>query len=168
MNEQETKYFATHWQMNWDNKKFSGWALLDKFKETDSILDIGCGTNPLKEKLGDKVYGIDPAFDQADEKITWDEYRPHREFNVFLCLGSLNFGTDHEIESQLHELKSHNETITKELEYCNDNLKDLKNENSNLSSTLEESLAELKSAKKKLRATQRMQKIGGGRGRAAI
>ena len=96
MNQQETQYFAKHWQMNWDNKKYSGWALLDKLKETDQILDIGCGKNPLKEKLGDRVYGIDPAFDQADEKITWEDYTPHKKFNVFLCLGSLNFGTDKE------------------------------------------------------------------------
>ena len=104
MNEQETEYFRTHWKPNWDNKKYSGWALLDKFKTDDSILDIGCGTNPLKEKLGDQVYGIDPAFKEADEMITWEEYKPHKEFNVYLCLGSLNFGTNEELEKQLQKL----------------------------------------------------------------
>lgn len=100
MNKKETEYFRKHWKPNWANKKYSGWALLEKFKPTDVILDIGCGTNPLKDKLGDQVYGIDPAFTEADEVVTWEEYTPHQEYNVFLCLGSLNFGTKEEIEMQ--------------------------------------------------------------------
>ena len=106
MNQEELEYFSTHWQPRWDNKKFSGWALLQKFHSEDKILDIGCGTNPLKEKLGDQVYGIDPAFDQADEKISWEDYEPTQDFNVFLCLGSLNFGTTEEVETQLQKLSN--------------------------------------------------------------
>ena len=106
MNDLETQYFKNHWQPNWDNKKYSGWALLDKFTDNDSILDIGCGTNPLKEKLGDQVYGIDPAFEQADQVITWEDYQPHKKFNVYLCLGSLNFGTAAEVEAQLQKLSN--------------------------------------------------------------
>ena len=107
MNKKETEYFRKHWKPNWANKKYSGWALLEKFKPTDVILDIGCGTNPLKDKLGDQVYGIDPAFTEADEVVTWEEYTPHQEYNVFLCLGSLNFGTKEEIEMQLQKLAKH-------------------------------------------------------------
>ena len=70
MNKEETQYFREHWQPNWQDKKYSGWALLDKIAPTDSVLDIGCGTNPLKERLGEQVYGIDPAFDQADKLVT--------------------------------------------------------------------------------------------------
>ena len=29
------------------------------------------------------MYGIDPAFDQADEKISWEDYEPTQDFNVF-------------------------------------------------------------------------------------
>ena len=100
MNKEETQYFRDHWQPNWQDKKYSGWALLDKIAPTDSVLDIGCGTNPLKERLGEQVYGIDPAFDQADKLVTWEDYKPHKEFNVYLCLGSLNFGTTAEVEKQ--------------------------------------------------------------------
>ena len=57
------------------------------------ILDLGSGTgaivlalcNQLKEKLGNQVYGIDPEYDQADEKISWEDYEPTQDFNVFLC-----------------------------------------------------------------------------------
>ncbi len=104
MNQQELEYFSNHWQPRYDNKKYSGWALLDKFKTEDSILDIGCGHNLFKDKLGDQVYGIDPAFDHADEKVSWEDYQPKRKFNVYLCLGSLNFGTIEEIEMQLEKL----------------------------------------------------------------
>lgn len=104
MNKEETQYFRDHWQPNWQDKKYSGWALLDKIEPTDSVLDIGCGTNPLKERLGEQVYGIDPAFDQADKLVTWEDYKPHKEFNVYLCLGSLNFGTTAEVEKQLQKL----------------------------------------------------------------
>ena len=77
MNKQELEYFKTHWKPRWDNKKYSGWALLDKFKPTDNILDIGCGGNPLKEKLGDRVYGIDPAgLGLTDEAVAIEDFEP--------------------------------------------------------------------------------------------
>ena len=107
MNKMETEYFRDSWKPDYDKFEYSGWKLLQQIRPKDQILDIGCGYNLFKEKLGDRVYGIDPAFDQADEKITWEDYKPHKKFNVFLCLGSLNFGTDKEIERQLQKLADH-------------------------------------------------------------
>ena len=73
------------------------------------ILDIGCGYNLFKEKLGDRLWGIDPANDKADEIVSLENYTPQRDFNVYFILGALNFGDQKEIEIQLQKL----EDITK-------------------------------------------------------
>ena len=36
-------YKNNDWKVNYDNFPLSGWALIDKIKEDDQILDIGCG-----------------------------------------------------------------------------------------------------------------------------
>lgn len=104
MNELETDYFKHHWKPNYSKFKYSGWALLDKIKEDDTILDIGCGYNLFKEKLGDRLWGIDPANDKADEMVSLENYTPQRNSNVYFILGSLNFGDQKEIETQLQKL----------------------------------------------------------------
>ena len=76
MSDTELKYFKDSWKPDYSKFKYSGWALLDKIKDTDMILDIGCGYNLFKEKLGDRVWGIDPANDNADQKISWEDYQP--------------------------------------------------------------------------------------------
>ncbi len=63
------KYFSTHWQSNIDQYQYSGWALTKKIKLSESVLDVGCGTNPFKTKIAN-LTGIDPAFDEADFKCT--------------------------------------------------------------------------------------------------
>ena len=104
MNELETDYFKHHWKPNYSKFKYSGWALLDKIKEDDTILDIGCGYNLFKEKLGDRLWGIDPANDKADEIVSLENYTPQRDFNVYFILGSLNFGTEENVEQQIAKL----------------------------------------------------------------
>jgi len=84
-------YYWKVWKPNYETYKYSGWALLDKVGPHDQVLDIGCGFNLFKEKLGDRVYGIDPANPKADEMVTWEDYVPHKHFNVYFALGSLNF-----------------------------------------------------------------------------
>ena len=84
-------YYTQVWKPDYDKFKYSGWALLYKIKHTDKILDIGCGYNLFKEKLGDQIYGIDPANDKADELVSWEDYVPRQKFNVYFALGSLNF-----------------------------------------------------------------------------
>ena len=92
MNELETDYFKHHWKPNYSKFKYSGWALLDKIKEDDTILDIGCGYNLFK------------ANDKADEMVSLENYTPQRNSNVYFILGSLNFGDQKEIETQLQKL----------------------------------------------------------------
>ncbi len=104
MNHTELKYFRDNWRQDYSKYNYSGWKLLDQLQPTDKILDIGCGFNPFKEKLGDAVYGIDPANDKADEVTFWEDFVPKQQFNVYLCLGSLNFGPEQEVEEQVKKL----------------------------------------------------------------
>ena len=104
MNEMETKYFKDSWKPDYSKFNYSGWKLLSQFRSRDKILDIGCGYNLFKERLGDKIYGIDPANDMADEVVSWEDFVPKQEFNVYLCLGSLNFGTEQQVEAQVKKL----------------------------------------------------------------
>jgi hypothetical protein len=104
MNEMETQYFRDSWHPDYSKFQYSGWRLLQQFRPKDQILDIGCGYNLFKEKLGDRLYGIDPANDCADEVVSWEDYVPKQRFNVYLALGSLNFGEEHEVEAQIKKL----------------------------------------------------------------
>ena len=104
MNETELKYFKNGWQPDYSKFKYSGWALLTQIRPNDVILDIGCGYNLFKKRLGDKIYGIDPANDKADEVVSWEQFVPHKEFNVYFILGSLNFGTEENVEQQIAKL----------------------------------------------------------------
>ena len=99
MNTVETEYFKNNWKPDYDKFEYSGWKLLQQFRHKDKILDIGCGYNLFKERLGDRLYGIDPAIAEADEIVSWEDYVPKQEFNVYLALGSLNFGTEEEVEA---------------------------------------------------------------------
>jgi len=104
MNDIELKYFRDNWKPDYSKFKYSGWALLDKIKPDDCVLDIGCGYNLFKEKLGDRLWGIDPSNDKADEQETWERFVSHKDFNVYLALGSLNFGTEEQVEAQVKKL----------------------------------------------------------------
>ena len=100
----QTEQFKKQWMPDYDRFQFSGWRLLQQFRPKDRILDIGCGYNLFKEKLGDRVYGIDPANDAADELVSWEDYKPKAEFNVYLALGSLNYGSKEVVEAQIKKL----------------------------------------------------------------
>ena len=119
MNETELKYFKDSWQPDYSKFNYSGWALLDKIKEDDIVLDIGCGYNLFKEKLGDRLWGIDPANDKADEVVSWEKFVSHKPFNVYLILGSLNFGTEEIVEAQVSKL--HQMTKTRDRIYWRQN-----------------------------------------------
>ena len=110
MNPDFLKYFANNWQPDYTKFKYSGWALLDKIKENDQILDIGCGYNLFKKHFGNRLYGIDPANNKADQVIAWEDYKPHKKFNVFFILGSINFGDEKYVESQIAKLSRETKT----------------------------------------------------------
>ena len=55
----------------------------------------------FKEKLGDRLWGIDPANDKAYEVVSWEKFVAHKDFNVYFILVSLNFGTEENVEQQI-------------------------------------------------------------------
>ena len=110
MNKDFLKYFADSWKPDYDKFTHSGWALLEKIKPNDQILDIGCGYNLFKKHFGNRLWGIDPANDKADQMIAWEDYKPHKEFNIFFILGSINFGDEKYVESQIAKLSRETKT----------------------------------------------------------
>jgi hypothetical protein len=103
-------YFNTVWrgrQRSLDQYQYSGWELIGKVRPGERVIDIGCGDHPFKQRIANLV-GIDPAFPEADYQLTLEEFvRLHnaQKFNVAFCLGSINFGTQEEIEHQISLVK---------------------------------------------------------------
>ena len=97
-------YFSQHWSPSISAHTYSGYqAIAAKIAPTESVLDVGCGTNPFKNLLAN-VTGIDPAFDEADIKCTIEDFHPAKLYDVALCLGSINFGDDHVIHRQVAKI----------------------------------------------------------------
>ena len=96
-------YFRNNWKPNYNKFKYSGWQLLDKIDKDAHILDIGCGYNLLKPHFSN-LYGIDPCNSNADQEIAFEDYIPHKNFDVFLALGSLNFGDEKVVDKQIEHL----------------------------------------------------------------
>jgi hypothetical protein len=100
------QYFGNIWHKNSDpcrkNTK-SGLQLVDKIGNYETVVDVGCGTNPFKGVIPSLI-GIDPAFDQADYKCTIDDFVSDKKFDVALCLGSINFGDVADIERQIQKV----------------------------------------------------------------
>ena len=79
-------------------------ALQEQSKDPLEILDVGCGDNGWKEHFGAKLTGIDPFNSNADFKIGIEEFakkNPNIKWDVVFVLGSINFGDQATIESQL-------------------------------------------------------------------
>jgi hypothetical protein len=98
-------YFSGPWRernRNLDQYEKTGWALINKIRAGESVVDVGCGDNPFKGCIANLV-GFDPAFDQADYKLTLEEFCQQYQdrYNVAFCLGSINFGTQQDIERQI-------------------------------------------------------------------
>ena len=96
-------YFRNNWKPNYDKFKYSGWQLLDKIDKDAHILDIGCGYNLFKPHFPN-LYGIDPCNSNADQEIALEDYIPHKNFDVYLALGSLNFGDKKVVDKQIEHL----------------------------------------------------------------
>jgi len=96
-------YFENSWKPNYDKFKYSGWALLDKVPEDATILDVGCGYNLFKPHFKERLYGIDPANDAADERVGIDEFNSSNQWDIVFCLGSLNFGKEDTVYKQVEK-----------------------------------------------------------------
>jgi hypothetical protein len=98
--QQLNEYFSTKWSSNLNQYLYSGWNLISNIADNEWVLDVGCGPNPFKGKIKNLI-GIDPAFDQADCKVTINEFKTNQKFDVALCLGSINFGSEDKIISEI-------------------------------------------------------------------
>lgn len=102
------QYFGNIWHKHSNPCKKdtkSGLQLIDKISKQETVIDVGCGTNPFKGVISNLI-GVDPAFDQADYKCTIDEFETDQKFDVALCLGSINFGDVVDIEKQITKVVS--------------------------------------------------------------
>ena len=98
---------------NYQFLQYSGYNLVDYVnnQRPDSVLDVGCGYNRLKGKIHNLI-GIDPYNDCADMKISLetlvtdptDPIYEKSAFDIVLCLGSINFGDEKNIDNQLRLL----------------------------------------------------------------
>lgn len=85
--------------------KYSGSSLTTKISPTEKILDVGCGKNLFKP-LFPNLIGIDPLRDEADYKVSIQDFQSAELFDVALCLGSVHFGTEEEIKPIISKVVS--------------------------------------------------------------
>jgi SAM-dependent methyltransferase len=92
------RYFSQYWQPDMKKWKYSGLQLIDEVNALHprSVLDVGCGYNEFRGRINNLI-GIDPYNDNADYKIATLDYKTKEKFDVILCLGSINFGTQDKI-----------------------------------------------------------------------
>ena len=95
-------YFSKIWQPDMKKWKYSGLKLIDEVNALNprSVLDVGCGYNEFKGKI-QNLTGIDPYNDRADYKISIMDFRSNEKFDVILCLGSINFGSQDKITAEI-------------------------------------------------------------------
>ena len=99
-------YFQNYWKPSLSAYSASSYENIAKtVLDTEHLLDVGCGDNPFKQ-LVTHAYGIDPANDAADEKVSIEDFIPKREYDVITCLGSINFGDEEIISQQIKKVVS--------------------------------------------------------------
>ena len=98
-------YFGKVWQPETKKFKYSGLAIIDEVNamKPDNVIDIGCGYNEFKGKI-DNLIGIDPYNDRADIIVHTLDYKPDVEYDVAICLGSVNFGSSDKILGELENV----------------------------------------------------------------
>jgi len=98
-------YFGKVWQAETKKFKYSGLAIIDEVNDMnpDNVIDIGCGYNEFKGKIKNLV-GIDPYNDRADISVHTLDYKPDIEYDVAICLGSINFGSSDKILGELENV----------------------------------------------------------------
>lgn len=102
-------YFANHWKghLN-DNYRFTNVEnILKQIGRKDEVLDVGCGYNPFKESLGKRLYAFDPALSYGNEVTDIESFDAKgKQWDVVLCLGSINFGSTSVIKPQVEKVVS--------------------------------------------------------------
>jgi hypothetical protein len=100
-------YFGKVWQAETKKFKYSGLAIIDEVNgmNPDNVIDIGCGYNEFKGKI-QNLTGIDPYNDRADISVHTLDYKADVEYDVAICLGSINFGSSDKILGELENVVS--------------------------------------------------------------
>mgnify|MGYP000200436850 CR=1 FL=1 len=95
-------YFRHVWQSETSTYKYSGPALIGEINQLKPrrVLDIGCGYNEFRGKI-DNLTGIDPYNERADLQVSTLDYRTDQQFDVIMCLGSVNFGSRNKIIAEM-------------------------------------------------------------------
>jgi 2-polyprenyl-3-methyl-5-hydroxy-6-metoxy-1,4-benzoquinol methylase len=104
---QLNEYFANHWVSRNNVHYTSVENILSLIEPKDEVLDIGCGYNPFKEHLGDRLYAFDPALSYGNELTDVENFDSKgKQWDVVLCLGSINFGNISVIRPQVEKVVS--------------------------------------------------------------
>jgi len=100
-------YFTNVWQPKTKKYKYSGLSIIDEVNSLNprEVLDLGCGYNEFKGKINN-LTGVDAYNQKADINAHILDYRPSKQYDVVICLGSINFGTVDKIFSELEHAVS--------------------------------------------------------------
>lgn len=107
--EKRNNYFQQYWIGNsspFDEWELTGYRLADNIHPEETVLDVGCGSNPFKGRIKN-LLGIDPSFKQADIATTIEDFTTDQRFDVAFILGSINFGSEDYIRNQISSVVSH-------------------------------------------------------------
>ena len=103
----QTKGDGGYWtQQTSYEHRWTGKRLVEEIQQIDpdsklTILDVGCGRNEFKERLGNRVTGIDPYNALADIPVSSEDYNPVEQSDWVFALGSINFGDKETIYNQV-------------------------------------------------------------------
>ena len=100
-------YFSKVWQPQTKKYKYSGLSIIDEVNnlQPKKVLDLGCGYNEFKGKINNLI-GIDPYNERADVQVGILNYNSQTNFDIIICLGSINFGTVDKIYTELEHAVS--------------------------------------------------------------
>lgn len=96
------RFFSEIWRPRTADYDHSGWALVEEINKLNpsSVLDVGCGYHPFKERIHN-IVGIDPYNDAADYEVDILEFRVKpQSYDVIIALGSINFNSKDEVEQR--------------------------------------------------------------------
>ena len=101
------RYFAEIWQPETKKYKYSGLSIIDEVNALNpsNVLDVGCGYNEFKGKI-QNLTGIDAFNKRADIKTHTLDYETNIEYDVIICLGSINFGSTDKIIKEMSKVVS--------------------------------------------------------------
>lgn len=104
---QINEYFSTHWKSSNNHEHTSVENILLQIGDKDEVLDVGCGYNPFKKHLGKRLYAFDPALPHGDEVTDIENFESNgKQWDVVLCLGSINFGSTSDVKPQVQKAVS--------------------------------------------------------------